>query len=431
MKKIISALLVAVLAVSSILAVIPASADEAKATYNVNWIKQTYSSYSPSGTKGDASVYEGKFDVTKKSDSIASNAKSGAEEYYYISNSQFPLEDGAQYEYTFKVKANGSKYAGVPFAIDGNTPYVIYSNFKDEVRFCKGPRSNEIADTVEPSLTLDSGYAQFKVTFDGLSATIYAKVSGDYKQQAKITLESGSKIVLGVYSREGTGDSQRTATLKNAVLKGMNDAAAKVINAYSSGPAATLKNYVEEIKTKHNEADYTADSYKALKTALDSATKTAAKENLSSDEVESAKAAIDSAVSKLVAATSANPAKLNAMIAEYEKLKEYEIEYTVISFAMVTKAVEDAKELLSKTGVKQSELDAAADVIQGRINELLPSGLKVPRPTTSATDSLESESGSETLANDDGGCRSAVAATAVALGVVAMLGTALVVKKKD
>lgn len=443
MKKIISALLVTILALTSILAVIPVSADEAKATFNVNWIKLSYNTYTPNdtgakddfgatSTKSDASVYEGNFDVTKKSDSLESNGKSNSVESYYISSTQFPLAEGAQFEYVFKAKRNAQGHAGVPFAIDGDTPYLIYSDFSSNMRYCKGPRSNKKQDFT-PSWTADGdGFISMKVVFDGFTATVYAKKDGSYKQQGNsISLADGSRIVLGVYSRETSDGKMRTGIIKNAVLYGMNDAAAKIINTYSSGLSSALLDYVRTIESTHKEADYTADSYKALKTALDAATAAAGKADLDQAGVDAAKANIDKAVAALVANDSIDDTRLKKLFAEYDEIKRYEVEYTVISLAMVTKAVDEAKELLEKPGVKQSELDAAADVIQGRIQELLPSGLKVPRPVEAATGSLESESGSETTAVDDGGCRSAVATTAVALSVVAMLGTALVVKKKD
>ena len=431
MKKIISALIVTILALTSILAVIPVSADEAKATYNVNWVKFSYNTYDTSGNKSEASVYEGNFEVTKKSDYLESKGTSTSVESYYIASTQIPLAEGAQFEYVFKAKKNAEGHAGVPYAIDGDTPYLIYSDFSSNIRYCKGPRSNKEQEFT-PSWTADGdGFVKIKVAFDGFKATIYAEKSGSYKQQGNpVELASGSKIVFGTYSRE-TSDKKRTGIVKNAVLYGMNDAAAKLINTYSSGLSSAIMDYVKSIEVTHKEADYTADSYKPLKTALDAATAAAGKADLDQTTVDESKAAIDKAVAALVPNTNIDTTNLKKAIAEVDALVPYKVEYTTISFAMVTKAVDDAKELMGKEGVKQSELDAAADTILGRIKELVPSGLKVPRPTNNGAATGMVESDSETLMVDDGGCRSAVATTAVALSVVAMLGTALVVKKKD
>lgn len=443
MKKFISALLVVLLVTLSLCAAFSVSAADAKATYKVNWLKLSYNTYTPndasatddysaSTTKSAASTYEDKYDVTKESNKIASEAKSGTTntcEHYYIASTQISLADGAQFEYEFKIKRNGDKHTGIPFAIDGDVPYVIYSDFSSNMRFCKGPRNNE-KQNFTPSLTLDSGYAQMKVVFNGFTATIYAMKSGSYKQQGEpVTLNSGSRIVFGIYSREGTGSSQRTPTVKDATLYGMNDEAAKLIKSGEAGFANAIVDYVRTTQETYKEADYTADSYKALKTALDAATAAAKKAEVSQEDVDAAKQAIDKAVEELVESTNVDTSKLDAALAKVAELEPYKIEYTEISYAMVTKAVDAAKELLATPGVKQSALEEAAEIILGRISELVPSGLKVARP--SANSETTAESSSETLAEDDGGCRSAVATTAVVIGAIAMIGTALVVKKKD
>lgn len=442
MKKIISILIVAILVVSSILAMIPVSAADAKATYKVKWSKLKYDSYEPSSessdsaTKNAASSYENIYSVEKTDTSISSSTISTGVDYYYIANTKFTLAEGAQFEYEFKVKLNATqKFAGVVYAIDGDSPYMVYGCFdnnsqnksgKSEFRFSKGGRKNELQDIVYTSIDLDSGYASLKVVFDGFNASIFVKKDGSYQQQGgTISLPSSSQIALGVFSRDG-----RTVKVKDAVLYGMNDAAAKLVKSGEAGFANTINDYVKSIQTEHKEADYTADSYAPLKTALDAAIEEAKKLELSQENVDTVKAAIDKAVAALVPNTNIDATNLKKVIAEADALVPYKVEYTTISFAMVTKAVDDAKELMGKEGVKQSELDAAADVILGRIKELVPSGLKVQRPTNSAATGMV-ESDSETLAVDDGGCGSAVATTAVVVGIVATLGTALVIKKKD
>ena len=145
--------------------------------------------------------------------------------------------------------------------------------------------------------------------------------------------------------------------------------------------------------------------------------------------------------------------KLDEAVAKAEALKA--VEYTDISFKMVTDAVTEAKALKDKADVKQSDINAMVEKLTGRIDSLVPSGEIAPpeedadgdadadAPATdapaadgSATDApiVPAESGSATAptpAAKKGGCGGAVATTAVVVGLVATLGTALVVKKKD
>lgn len=471
MKKIISVLIVAILLVSSLLAVIPVSA--ADETYKVNWSSLTYDSYSPnkdSATRGAGSNYEAMFTVNKTETSISSTSKSGADECYYIGNKGFKLAEGAKFDYEFKAKnVNATKYAGVPYAVEGSIPYGIYGSFnntsddyngtKSELRFNKGSFEWEYPSSDNrafPALDLDGGYSSIKVSYDGFKVTVYGKVGGSYKQQGEvITLPEGSYIVFGVLSREGDG---RTLSVKDAVVTGKNEAANAIIKAGptalytesegSSGSSGSntpsskniakeLREHATAVQEEHKEANYTAASWKAVKEALDKIATLVTRTDLTQEEADAAKTALDTAVAALVPNTTVDFAKLEAAIKKAEELAPYEIEYSTISYAMVTKAVDDAKTALdeNKANMSQSDVDALTEAILGRIEGLIPSGLKVPRPEDSAgtaTDIVaESESATDPVTADDGGCGSAVATTAVVVGVVAALGTAIAVKRKE
>ena len=106
-------------------------------------------------------------------------------------------------------------------------------------------------------------------------------------------------------------------------------------------------------------------------------------------------------------------------------------------------AVDNGKALLEKTDVKQSEINAAAEAIIGRIDALIPSG-EIAEPEEDEDDESADDDADATQAPatqapaaqtpapaEKNGCGSAVATTAVVVGLVATLGTALVIKKRD
>ena len=240
----------------------------------------------------------------------------------------------------------------------------------------------------------------------------------------------------------------------NAAVIAYNNAAAEANLVIDTNGIGALKTLVTQCKTDYaNEADYTAASYGAYKTALTAAEAVIAKgATATKAEVSSAKTALETAILGLDAATLDFTA-LDEAIAKAEALKA--VEYTEISFKMVTDAVADAKALKEKADAKQSDVVAMVETINGRIESLVPSGEIAPpdedadgdadadAPATdapaadgSATDApiVPAESGSattETPAAKKGGCGGAIATTAVVVGLVATLGTALVVKKKD
>lgn len=468
MKKIISVLVVVALLAVGVIAALPTSAAAVK-TYNVDWSALDYNTYAGSDgvgeLRGDGSEYESMFDVEKTTTSIKSKRVSGNSEAFYVSTTTFDLTSTTQYEYTFKVKNNNATlYAGVPYAIEGNTVYMIYGSFnntsdayngtKSELRFSKGSFDWEYPGTdnkVFPALTLDgSGFSTLTVKYDGLSVSFYA---GSTKLGQTITLPTGSKLAMGVYSRDAEGGKDRTLTLKDAVVSAMNNDAAAYLNVDTNGIGA-LKTLVNSCKTDYaNEADYTAASFGAYKTALTAAEAVIAKgATATKAEVSSAKTALETAILglEILDAADLDFSKLDEAIAKAEALKA--VEYTDISFKMVTEAVTEAKALKEKADAKQSDINAMVEKLTGRIDGLVPSGEIAPpeedadgdadadadAPATDApaTDApiVPAESGSATAptpAAKKGGCGGAVATTAVVVGLVATLGTALVVKKKD
>ena len=386
MKKIISVLLVVALLAVGVIAALPASAAAVK-TYNVDWASLDYNTYAGSGgvgeNRGDGSEYESMFNVEKTTSSIKSTRVSGNSEAFYVSTTTFALTSTTQYEYTFKAKNNNDKrYAGVPYAIEGNTVYMIYGSFnntsdayngtKSELRFSKGSFDWEYpsADNrVFPALTLDgSGFSTLTVKYDGLSVSFYA---GSTKLGQTITLPTGSKLAMGVYSRDAEGGKDRTLTVKDAVVSAMNEEAAAYLGVDINGVGA-LKTLVNACKTDYaNETDYTTASYGAYKTALTAAEAVIAKGvTATKAEVSNAKTAIDVAIVHLefLDVADLDFSKLDEAIAKAEALKA--ADYSEISFAMVIDAVEKAKRLKERADVKQSDIADILDMKQSTYSQM-------------------------------------------------------------
>ena len=420
MKKIIAILVAAMLLVTSLLVAVPASAAAVK-TYNVNWSALDYDSYGGGngvGLKYSESDYEEMFEVTKTENSITSKRVMGQEARFYVATTKFALTDSTEYEYVFKVKNNtATYYAGMPYAISGETVYMIYGSFnntsddyngqKSELRFSMGSFDWEYPSTSNrtfPALDLDSqGYSTIKVVYSGFTAKIYGLVGGSFvKQGQDIELPSDAYIALGVYSRDADGGKDRTLSVKDAVVSGMNQAAADNMIIKGSNGASALKDEVTKIEREYLEVDYTAESYAAVKSALETAKTVANDANSTADDVNEAKTALQDAVLALEL-KEADTTKLEEAIAKAEALKE--VEWTDITYKMVTSAVNTAKALLDKAGVKQSEIDAATSDIEGRIDALVPSG-EVAEP--------EGDEGDATDAPADGGATDAPATQAPA-----------------
>jgi hypothetical protein len=71
------------------------------------------------------------------------------------------------------------------------------------------------------------GYASYKIVYEGLTATIYTETADGWTQvefgsMKKFELKEGSYISIGIYSRHGNGGRQRTATLLDANVEAAN-----------------------------------------------------------------------------------------------------------------------------------------------------------------------------------------------------------------
>lgn len=476
MKKIVSILVIAVLLLTSALVALPASA--ATKTLEIDWTKLAFRAYSDTGAEIDETTFLSNFTVTKDATTfgVSRNGTSG-NSCSYVSTSQFAITATTDYTYEVMGKNNNTtKYSGIPFAIDSDgIVYFIYGSFdnnndskddsgnivfpgKSYVISAKGDFDNKYPNTNKNELDAmyfaklqqTGGFASFKFEYNGLTVSIYAKdSSGNYIQMGEnVTLPEGSKLVFGVFSRDATGGGNRTTTVKNGKITGNNDEAVSNMVLESNNGAGDLKAEILTVEQNYLEPNYTVESYAAVKTALENAKKVADDFNSSADDVSTAMTALQNAVLALEL-KEVDFTKLEAALDKAEKVDENK--WSDVSYTMLSNAVKVGEDLLLKLDATQVEVDKATSEILARIESLTPSGID---PGTDDEDvTVDDEGGDEEdgeKENEDEedntatqapatqapvpmkkGCKSAAATTAVVVGFVATLGTALVIKKKD
>lgn len=474
MKKIVCILLTAILLCASLSISVSAANETPKAAYKVNWSELSYYCYWYNKNDNDMSNH---FNVSTTENTFTSTAKSGCERRSYFSQQMFAITSETKYEYVFQAKNNRDcGYCGVVFAFANNLPYFIYGSFnnisddpnngKSDIRVQKGLNYHDVnnCDTGYSrsyiTVAVDSGgYGTFKVVIDGLKASVFGltdAASGSYSQVGdSITLPSGAQVAVGVFNREGSGSSERTVTIKNAVIYAMNDAAANNLSSMSDG-SYELLSYIAKTEAEYPADNYTESSYSHLKVALREAKTAIERGNYSDSDIIELKAAIEEAIGNLVQEDT-DFAQLEETLLQLEKLKESE--YTITSFKMLTAAMESARLLMEDSGALQSEVNEAIKLLKTRYEALVlaegvdtPTSPEIdfgdvetetqkatdaPAPTSDYTDdtSYGSDSGTGSGTADAGngsaekGCKSAIAYSVLA--AVAIVGAALVLKKKD
>ncbi|KAB7790375.1 glycosyl hydrolase family 95 catalytic domain-containing protein [Bifidobacterium leontopitheci] len=131
------------------------------------------------------------------------------------------------------------------------------------------------------------------------------------------------------------------------------------------------------------EADYTADSWAALKAALSAAVEVRDDASATQDAVDAAAAALDKAIKGLKPAEKPEPtpvdkAALNALITQAQGLAE--ADYTADSWAALKSALSAAVKVRDDASATQAEVDAAAAVLDAAIKGLKPAEQPGPGP---------------------------------------------------
>ena len=458
MKKIISVLIVAIMIISTIAAVIPASA--ANATYIPDIPGSSYIAYDKAGNVldlGDGS-YHGYFRTTKIGDVLAAKRTKDGNAAAYISTMQFKITSTTKYEYEVYARNNQSgRYAGVPFAIspdkkvyfaygafDNNSDnvsgesYIItshgaYNNYYPSTSDTLGSEYHETLQQDTFDYTVNNGggttkdvtapFATLKFVYDGLTVKVYAKdVTGTFVQMGHdVELASGSKLVFGIYSRESTNMENRTCAIKEPKITGlnaealgyMNDAGAGVDAGAAEEPgeydSTELESVIEEAIAL-NEEDYTVVTYKMVMNALAEAEALLESGTATQSEIDAMTETLSSRIQQLVLAEDSGDSGDSG---------DDEEDYVDPDDEEDVDAGEEDEEN-TNSGSNDKNTDKKEDT-DGTKN---PAETKPATAQPSVQDLLPQKGGAA-------GCGASVAATAGVIALVAAFGTALVIKKKD
>ncbi|MBR6726857.1 MAG: InlB B-repeat-containing protein, partial [Clostridia bacterium] len=289
MKKTISFLLLLLMLTGSILLVLPTSAAAAEAT-PIDFTKLTYVARSNNGSAAvSLTDYANLYTTTATATSLTSvptnNNSSSTDSYakaYYAALA--PISADSSYVLYLDAKnVNRGGYSGFVFAADADgKPYFVYgalNNGRDndtgncELRPKYGDHSETTLSTTwykaAQALTADN-CGQYKIVYEGLTATLYTKLSAspDVWTQVKFgsmesfTLAEGSYVAIGVYNRHGLPSYARTTDIYNASIEGVS---------YAEIPdSATDLDFTEldyQIKDWKGEADVSVADYNKLFTS--------------------------------------------------------------------------------------------------------------------------------------------------------------------
>ena len=241
-------------------------------------------------------------------------------------------------------------------------------------------------------------------------------------------------------------------TAPNITQSAVNKAKADLTAAIAALQAPADKTAIEtELAKTTNlvEADYTPASWSALQAAITAATAVKNDLNATTQQVATAAANLKSAIENL--AKPADKTELSKTITAAKALNQADYNVTPGAWAALQTSIQNAEAVVANVNATQSDVDSALTSIKQKVDALK---LKTPADDNNETDAPETDA-PETDATDapatdapatdapatnapatdapasKGGCGSAVATTAIIVGLVTTLGTALVVKKRD
>ena len=200
------------------------------------------------------------------------------------------------------------------------------------------------------------------------------------------------------------------------------------------------------------ETDYTPMTWEALGTPLAKAMSLSTDVNATQEDIDAAVEALTKAINDL--AKPGNKDALTAAIKSAKELNQANYKVTALTWNVFTKSIDDAQAVIDDVNATQGDVDFALAELNEKIE-----GLGKPVTGNDENDDANNNAGENEGENDGAedentatdapvtdapitdapaattpekkGCGSAVATTAVVLGLVATLGTALVIKKKD
>ena len=398
---------------------------------------------------------ENQLNVVAKKDAESGEDLSDVRAYY--STNMYKITATTYYEYTFKVKRDSvlSTYAGVIFAYDTTSvsdnqlAYIFYgglNNLSDDgensyisIQYGHQDSADRIAGPVKKLVVGVDGdnFATYKIVYDGYWASFYYTdpTTGEFVLMPELTvkLKETAAVCVGTYTRDNRDkDNQRTVTQKDCKLVAMNDEAAGYMAVNKTALAAKLAE-VEAL----NENEYTTATWTLLKDAYLAAKAVNEDANALQVMVDAALAAVVDAQGKL--GKPGDSTALKAKIAEAEALKAEDYK-SGLTWNVFAKALADAKAAAESRDSTQGDIDMALSTLVEAMGKIEKNPAAAPAPETDApaTDAPETDAPATEAPTDDDkkddeeekdGCGSSVALSALA--IVSVIGTALVIKKKE
>ena len=257
------------------------------------------------------------------------------------------------------------------------------------------PDKKEEWKAMQDALTLSRGVAQNK---DALQTEIDAAtrqlneairqleaVKTVNKNALKAEIDRTVNLNQGDYTASSWTALQEKLTAANkayesetATQEEVNAAAAalrEAIAGLSRADKAGLNDAINRVKDR-NEADYTAESWKAMQDVLATVKKVAEDPNATQAQIDEATRQLSEALRQLVKKDVVNKAALEK---KYNEVKAVKADgYTAESYAALQTALKNAKAVLDKETATQAEVDAQVKALEDAVKGLKKAGSTAP-----------------------------------------------------
>ena len=298
-----------------------------------------------------------------------------------VENGVLSFDQASKGKYTLTISDKGKKYANlsVDFELYTEAMPAAYDADKKALVKTADAADEEFADYIKNITSVNVNGTDYKAT--GRGATVIINEDGTLKTDAAPFAE---------------GDTFEITVSATGYLPQSFTYTTKVAPAPAEVNTATLEATIAKAEGL-KEADYTADSWKAMRTELTSA-KAALEAKESQDAVDAAAASLQASIDALKAATPAeseavDTAALEKVIATAKGLNKND--YTATTWTTMQAALTNAEKAL-EAKESQKSVDEAAKTLQAAID-----GLKKASATTTTTDDKKNNNNSSNKNNNN------------------------------
>ena len=298
-----------------------------------------------------------------------------------VENGVLSFDQASKGKYTLTISDKGKKYANlsVDFELYTEAMPAVYDADKKALVKAEGASDEEFADYIKNITSVNVNGTDYKAT--GRGATVIINEDGTLKTDAAPFAE---------------GDTFEITVSATGYLPQSFTYTTKVAPAPAEVNTATLEATIAKAEGL-KEADYTADSWKAMQAELATA-KAALEAKESQDAVDAAAASLQASIDALKAATPAeledvDTAALEKVIATAKGLNKND--YTATTWTTMQAALTNAEKAL-EAKESQTSVDEATKTLQAAID-----GLKKASATTTTTDDKKNNNNSSNKNNNN------------------------------